>query len=205
MSDILKEIQSEIKQEKFEKMLINHGPKLILVGVMIVVITFFISFYKKQNAIKSMEAGSVFYEAVVSSKPESFAKVMEKDNLAFKAFSALQVSGIEISNEKYQEAEKNLDEIINNKNYERAFHDVASLGKAYIMLKTNRAVDAEKLLNQLATDSVIKYSALELLAGHYIESGKKSEAKLALNKIISDDASPQTMKERASKVMQVMN
>lgn len=205
MSDILKEIQSEIKEEKYEKLLVNHGPKLILIGVMIVVITFFISFYKKQNTIKSMEAGSVFYEAITSSKQKDFEKVLEKDNLAFKALSLLQLAGIEISNEKYSEAEKNLNSIIENKNYDAAFHSVANLGKAYILLKTKRNSDAEKLLNALASDSVVKYSALELLAGFYLENNKIAEAKLALNKIISDNASPQTMKERANKVMQVVN
>ncbi|MDX1949145.1 MAG: tetratricopeptide repeat protein [Rickettsiales bacterium] len=205
MTDLLKEIQSELKQEKFEKAIIQHGSKLVLIGVLAVVVTFFYSFYKKQSVISSMEAGTSFYRGFVSNKPEDYEKLFKKNNVGFSNLANLQLSGINLSKENNDAVKKDLLRIIENEKSEKAFVDLAKTNLAYIFIKENDTKNAEKLLSDLVNNSVFNNIAREMLASIFIKQGKIAEAKILLNNIIADEKALDSVKQRANVVLSIIS
>ncbi len=207
MADFLKEIQSEIKEERYEKLLIHHGPKLIIIAVLIVVVTFFYSFYKKQQYIGNAEVGSMFYDAYSTSKPELYERVFKKEHSGFNALSHLQLAGIDLSNDKYKDSQKNLSEIINDKSSDKAFSEIAELGNYYAILNDPEAdkTGVEKSLKNLAQNSIFKFTAKEFLASYYLDSGKNEEAKKLLLELTQDAGAPLSIKERADTLLKITN
>ncbi len=204
MTDILKEIQSELKEEKFEKLIIQHGSKLVLIAVLAVVVTFFYSFYKKQSAISSMEAGSVFYKAIKSNKIEDFEKVYKKENSGFSALSSMQIAGIQYSKENYDEAKKALLKIIDDKESDKTLVELSKLNLSYIFISEKDYINSEKILKTLTDNSAFKNSARELLATIFINQNKKAEAKILLNNIINDELASNTQKQRANIALNII-
>lgn len=207
MADILKEIQTEIKEEKFERMFIHHGPKLIIIAVLIVVVTFFYSFYKKQQYIGNSEAGNIFYDAYSSAKTDLYQKVFHKEHSAFNALSNLQIAGINLSKDKYQESQTSIQNILSDKTADKAFLEIAELNNNVVTLKNPSAdkTNVEKSLKNLAVNSIFKHTAKEFLASYYIEKGRVEEAKNLLNGLVQDSTTPLSIKERAATMIKIIN
>lgn len=203
MSDLIEEIKRDISEEKYAQIFTKHGQKLIFIGFFIVALTAVNYVYKNISYKKSIEIGNKFMEVFDEPKTENFAPIIAENQKGYSPLAILLKAGTENSTEKYDDALKTLQQLAENKNYDRAFKEMASINIAYLMMaKKEPKEKILEILNKVTSrDSVFRATALELKANYLLEIGDKNNAVTILNELAKDEKIPSTIQDRAKQVL----
>lgn len=203
MNDILNEIKHDIAEERYLKIFTEHGKKLIMAGVAIILLTAALTTYKNISESKSRESGALFLNAFDDPSPEKYDAVIAKGQKAYAPMAAL-IKAAQLSNQdKTDEAIKTLDEVANNTSYDQAFRDKAKIDKISILIRKNgKKEDITRLLEDVtAAKAPFRYTALEL-KGHYLLSiGDKKQALEVFTLLAKDEQTPSTLQDRAKHIL----
>ena len=196
--NLIKEVDEEIKQDDYKRLWKKYGKYLISSFILIILLVSLGTTYKNYKIKKTEELSQLYFNA------------LEK-----------------IENENYEEAEKILTEIYNDKggysdlsvlqqlylnNKQNKDHNIKNnklnknifLKDYFILQIFNKNLSLEK--NNISIDEIVRiarpnspwrFTAHELLASYYLKNNDTNNAIQSLNAIIEDESSPISMKERA--------
>lgn len=206
MNDILKEIETDIKSERYQRFFIENGVKLIVGGLVIIAITAAYTINSNMQKARGEELGKGLVTALADSKAEKYDAALEKEHSGYTPIATLSKAAVLKVDEKYDAAIAELQKVSNGK-YDKSFVEIAKINQAFLLIKNNS--DEKTILNLLEEtsqkDSVFKFTAMELKADYIISKNKKDDAKKLLREISTSEGVPDTMKARAVSSLAILN
>ncbi len=201
--DIIKEIQREQAEQRYQQFFIKNGKTLIGCGLAIVLATAAGTTYRNYMEERSRESGTQFITAFENSDPQSYNEVIEQGQKGFAPLAGLMKGALLNVDEKHEDALKALEEVANNNSFDRAFREKAKLDMAYILIQSKG--DSKQiiaLLDELSgKDAVFGFTALELKAAYLIASGNAEQGRGIYSQLAADVRAPQSVQERARNVL----
>ncbi len=207
MSDIINEIQHDIADEKYTRIFTEHGKKLIVAAVAVILLTAGLTAYKKNSEKRSRESGTLFVNAFDNANPAEYDAIISKGQKGYAPMAAIIKASLQNSAGKPQDAIKTLDKVINNISHDAAFREKAQLDKAFIMIDQKADKTATlSLLNDLITEkSIFRTTALELKASYLLQTGDKKQALAIFEELARNEQIPATAQERAKHILATIN
>lgn len=208
--DIIDEVQEDLKQEK-EAFFTTKIVKIFSVISVILVIGVSIFSWKEKTVSElQFHMSNWFNKAFLSlesnNKTEAlkyFNKVIEYPHQDLASLAYLNKSALHMKENKIDEAEKTLLEMMNNPNYDQALLDLAQLQFLSMQYIKNVELTQEietKLELLCKQDQPWQFSALILKSLFYIKSGKQEDAKNLLKQVISNPRASKSNIEIASNI-----
>jgi len=193
MSELFKEIEDDIKQEKFEKLWRSFGRVMVWasIGLVVVTVGFVLWQNNSQNAAEAKTAqllrgiDRLQIEDYKGAAP-IFSALTDEDNSPYYAIAMLRkAQAQELSGDK-EGAEKTYAVL--------AKHD----GDLAEIAKLKGKID------NVAPNSPFYYSLLEYKAWQLLGEGKKADAAENFKNLANDEKTPKTIAERAGEVLRTI-
>jgi hypothetical protein len=205
MSDIFREVDEDIRQEKYRRLWDRFGPWVLGVAVLIVVGTGGYRGWLYWQEQQSQTAGDKFFEAVKLSEAQNYEEAAalygELDDAlgGYPALSRLR-QATDLSNSgKTEEALAEFDAMSRDSSIMEALRDVAALRAAYLAVDSQSYGDIADRIEKLTGDAgPFRAAARELLALSAWKSGDIETAKNWISAIEEDPETPADVSRRVS-------
>ncbi|MHA1539346.1 MAG: tetratricopeptide repeat protein [Alphaproteobacteria bacterium] len=198
----LAEIDAEVKNDEMRALWDEWQNAIIFFLVSVVVLTFAFSSWKKHNIRKNLKA-SYTIEKILATSPNQETLLQElqtlnaKNNGTYNQMIALSLA----------EKTKNPDVLakLTKKRGDRALKDLARYFSVLNVLDSESSESLNKRLTPLLkTKNPWYYHGVELSAFLSLKDGKKEEAIIGFEKIISAEDALGTLKNRVTKALSVL-
>ncbi|WP_417684099.1 tetratricopeptide repeat protein [Roseibium sp.] len=212
MSDIFREVDEDIRQEKYRRLWDRFGPWLIAVAVLIVVGTGGYRGWLHWQETKSQAAGDTFFDAVrLSEAGDSAAAEARFAELAdatggYPAIAHLRKAADLVRDERTTEALAAFDDISRDSSVDAGLRDIASLRAAYIAVDTeDYAAVADRAEGLTGENAPFRSAAREILAVAAWKAGDIETARTWIAALNDDPATPTDVAQRVSILTQVID
>ena len=205
MSDIFREVDEDIRRERFKKLWDRFGVYIIVLAVAIVVVTAGYRIYVYLEEKRAEEAGDKFTAALQLATDGKHAEAVD-------ALSAIIADGsggypvlarFRIATEKVAIGDKagavtELDAVASDGSAQPLIRDMARLRAALILVETSSLADLEARIGNLAaTGNPWRNTARELLGLAAWRSGDLAAARKYFQQISDDQQKPRDIAQRA--------
>lgn len=204
MSDFFQEVDEEVRREKAEIFWKKHQNLIIGLALAIIVATAGFRFYQFYQQRQSEEAGAA-YETAISLAREGKGEEAEKTLLdlaakapaGYKAVARLRAADLAAK----RDAKAGLtayDEIAADGGVDGSLRDAAKLRAAFLAADLGDGADFARRAEPLAVDGQpFRSSARELIGAKALEQGDLDRAAKYLDMIVTDEAAPASVRQRA--------
>jgi hypothetical protein len=208
MTDLLDEIQEDIKQEKISSLVKKILTYFIATSIVIIIsISVYLWIKNKENQ-KIELLSNDFFE--LSDQEDStsylkfkdiFEKNIDQNNITYSAFAGFKAASILISENKTEEALEIYKKIAATKSYNQLITDFAEL--LYISNKYKLSKDPEitPLDNIINSNSAFKYNASMLKASILLDLNKNEEAKIIFTELSQNPETPSIIKKNTQIIL----
>lgn len=208
MSDIIREVDEELRRERLANIWKNYGGYIAGAAILIVAATAGWRGYE-YYANKQAQAASDRY--VAAQKLAADATKTDDAITAFKAIAgdapssyrllARFSAAAELGKKDAAEGAAAFDAIANDSSVEQLMRELASIRGAVLVVDTADVADMQKrLAPALADGSAFRHSANELLALAHLRAGNQAEAQKLLLLLAFDPETPPGMRNRAQRL-----
>ena len=208
MSDILRQVDEDLRKQKFTNLWKRYGIYLI---VSIVIIVFSVVGYqvkkssdmsKNEKLIEMYIAAT--YEKEINNQIQAFDDLVGSKNDYISGLAELRLSNLQIQNGDKKEGINGLKNIINNNKYDAILVDLA----VYLLLLNKiDEIDEPEFMRYLeivkSQDSNFKFLFEELFLIKKLLLGKNEESKIGFKKLIDSVDAPLNIKIRAEKFSEI--
>ncbi|MDX1739558.1 MAG: tetratricopeptide repeat protein [Alphaproteobacteria bacterium] len=209
MSDIFDEVEEDLRKDKAEELWRKYGKHVIALGVLIVASTAGYKGWQSFDASQNRELVNKFDSAVQLGREGNAQQAIDTLNAlaadggaTYAALSRLQNAALMAKGGDREGASAIYLALEADTNVEELYRDLASV--LYVMQEIDHA-DTQDLLTKIAPqtndDKSWRYTARELGAVLAIRAGDNTLATDYLNRIIDDQAAPQSAKLRAQELL----
>ena len=215
MGDLFREIDEELRQERFEKLWQAYGRYAIGAAMALVLgVVAWISWDKYQ--VSQRQAESRQYEAAARLLSEGrkedaaalFANLADRSGSGYRVLSRFHQAALRADSGDRAGAVTLYDAIAANSGLDRTFRDAATV-LAVTLEVDNREADSAALsarLEPLMTDDgPWRHAARELAGLIALKAGDTPKAKSLFKKIADDLGAPQGMRARAAQLLAVLD
>ncbi len=204
MSDIFREVDDEVRQQKLEALWKKYGTLLVTCIVLIVIAVGAWRFYQykqeqiAEQASEKYEAALELIKANKSQEAElAFAKVISEGTPAYKVLAQLR-NASELSKRDAAGAIKLYDGLAADNSIHKMLQDLAKVRAASLLADSISLDELTVRIGAIAVDgNAWRNSARELLGLAKFKSGDLSAASSYFEQIALDPETPTTMRERA--------
>ncbi len=205
MSDIFREVDEDIRQEKYRRLWDRFGPWVLGVAVLIIVGTGGYRGWLYWQEQQSQSAGDTFFEAVRLSEAQNYEEAAalygELDNAlgGYPALAKLR-QATDLSNSgKTEEALAEFDALSRDTSIMDALRDVAALRAAYLAVDTQGYGDiADRVEKLTGNTGPFRAAARELLALSAWKAGDIETARQWISALEDDAETPADVSRRVS-------
>ena len=198
MSDILDELNDDLRQEKLEKFWKENGRTLIAAVLFVIITTGVTSYWMKHQNQENIEQTAMLLEAKEAGNVEnllSYAGSANKKHAVLAKFVAAEMLD---EQGKEEDALSLFNEISKTKGLSPVYKDLAKLSSITRRMETE---DSKALIDELDVltrkKGALRFSAWEMQALLSAKEGKFKEAVSYLEQILNESAIPQGIKSRA--------
>ena len=208
MSDILRQVDEDLRKQKFTNLWKRYGIYLI---VSILIIVFSVVGYqvKKSSDMSNNEKLiemyiAATYEKGINNQIQAFDDLVGSKNDYISGLAELRLSNLQIQNGDKKEGINGLKNIINNNKYDAILVDLA----VYLLLLNKiDEIDEPEFMRYLeiakSQDSNFKFLFEELFLIKKLLLGKNEESKIGFKKLIDSVDAPLNIKIRAEKFIEI--
>ncbi|NVK35336.1 MAG: tetratricopeptide repeat protein [Rhodobacteraceae bacterium] len=196
MSDIFREVDEDIRKEKYNRLWDRFGPWVIGAAVLIVVATAGYRGWAYYERTQAQTAGDRFMHAVKLSEAGDFVGAnqiyaeLEEARGGYPVIARMRAASDLAKAGKPGEALGAFDEIANDSGVERALRDIASLRAAYLAVDSEPyTAIADRVEGLTGADNSFRSAAREVLA---LAAWKAGDIETARQWIAAIDNDPQT-------------
>lgn len=210
MSDILRQVDEDLRKEKLFNLWKKYRLFLALFTLTVVVLVVgyqMITSIDKLNNEKLIEKYiKATNEKNISQQLILLQELTNSNNEYLSSLADLKISNLLIESKNIDEGLFLLEEIIKNENYDSLIRDLANY--LLLMKRIDEFSDQEFMdyINNLNTSkSNFKFLFDELVAIKRLLSEKKEESKIFFQELIDSPDTPRTIKIRAEKFLKIIN
>ncbi len=212
MSDIFREVDEDIRQEKYRRLWDRFGPWLIAVAVLIVVGTGGYRGWLYWQENQSQAAGDNFFEAVRLSEDgdteqaaELFGELSDATG-GYAAIARMRAATDMVQAGQTTEALAEFDAVSRDSSVDAGLRDIAAMRAAYLAVDTEGyAAVADRIEGLTGDAEPFRAGARELLAVAAWKAGDVETARRWISAIDDDPEAPTDVKRRVAILTQVIN
>ncbi|WP_153769428.1 tetratricopeptide repeat protein [Labrenzia sp. CE80] len=212
MSDIFREVDEDIRQEKYRRLWDRLGPWVIAAAVLIVVGTGGYRGWLYWQEGQSQQAGDAFFEAVrlsesgdVALAEQKFAELSDATG-GYPALAKLRAATDMVREERTTEALAEFDALSRDSSVDGTLRDIASLRAAYVAVDTeDYAAVADRVEGLTGEDGPFRAAAREILAVAAWKAGDVATARSWIAALNDDPATPTDVARRVGILSQVID
>ncbi|MBD8875247.1 tetratricopeptide repeat protein [Roseibium polysiphoniae] len=212
MSDIFREVDEDIRQEKYRRLWDRLGPWVIAAAVLIVVGTGGYRGWLYWQESQSQQAGDAFFEAVrlsesgdVALAEQKFAELSDATG-GYPALAKLRAATDMVREERTTEALAEFDALSRDSSVDATLRDIASLRAAYVAVDTeDYAAVADRVEGLTGEDGPFRAAAREILAVAAWKAGDVETARSWIAALEDDPATPTDVARRVGILSQVID
>ncbi len=209
MTDIFREVEEEIRHERYAKLWTKYGKYVIAVAVAVVVATAgtvaWRDHQRKERAAESERyaAGMMLIaENKIPEAADAFAALAKDAGGDYGALARLEEAGLRAQAGDAAGAQRAYDELANDSNAKRSLRDLAVLlAVMHDLDKIDPAEGRQRLKPLLADDNPWRFSARELTALLALRVGDNAGAKEAYKAVADDQNAPPALRARATEML----
>lgn len=198
MSDLMHEINEELRQEKLRTFWKENGAWIIGGILLALVMTAGMGYWRNHQATKEIVASQQLIAAAEAANKEALGALATDTKGAHAGFAGLISAGMYAREGQTQRAIEIYDQVAAMRGLPDTYRDLATLLSASHKLDSGDPADLHKILDKLAKKSTWRFSALEMQALLYAREGKMKDAVNALTDISANADAPEDMRRRAS-------
>lgn len=200
MSEILRDIEKELKRERWFKLWQQYKVQVIF-GVttflLLALVFGALYFYNKSQSEKASADFDYALSLNGQSSLEVFSDLADQKNI-YGALAGFHEAAILAKTSRWKKAVIVYDGLSTNGNLPQSFRDLAKLNAAQVLLGRAKYKEIEsRLKSTISNNGSLRYSALEILALAAIEDKNLKLAQDFLKNLVDDAAVPSTLAARA--------
>ena len=208
MSDIIRQIDEDLRREKLSKIWNKYG--LYAVSTIIVIVFTVIGY--QLNVSISKSKNEILVETFIKATNDNnfieqiplYEEIISSNNEYLSGLAALRTSNLQVQNGNIEEGYSTLEKIAENIEYDIIIRDLATY--LLFMAKMEDPDDLASnlnLTNERIESSPFKYSFLEIIAVRKLILGDYAEAKKDFEDLISNLDLPIEIRNRAIKFIEL--
>ena len=208
MSDIIRQIDEDLRREKLSKLWNKYG--LYAVSTIIVIVFTVIGY--QLNVSISKSKNEILVETFIKATNDNnfieqiplYEEIISSNNEYLSGLAALRTSNLQVQNGNIEEGYSTLEKIAENIEYDIIIRDLATY--LLFMAKMEDPDDLASnlnLTNERIESSPFKYSFLEIIAVRKLILGDYAEAKKDFEDLISNLDLPIEIRNRAIKFIEL--
>tara|TARA_Y100000816_G_scaffold281825_1_gene256775 strand:+ start:777 stop:1409 length:633 start_codon:yes stop_codon:yes gene_type:complete len=209
MSDILRQIDEDLRKERIIQLLKSYGIYIIVTIVVIIVsiISYQLVISKNKSENERLVEIYIQAESIKNSnqKLEKFSELINAQNEYLSGLAELKVANFYINNDNIEKALESLDNIIDNQKYDPIINDLSLYFMLMIKLeKISYEEFSSYIDDEMIEISKFKYLFKELIAIKNFLNGNADDARKRFQNLISDPDIPLEINTRAIKFIELI-
>ncbi|NRG18964.1 tetratricopeptide repeat protein [Rhizobiales bacterium] len=212
MSDIFREVDEEIRRERYKSLWDRFGPYVIAVAVLIVVATAGYRGWQYWQTTAAREAGDRFIQAInLSDEDQQQEAIARLEGLSdatggYPLLSRMRkATDLALSGQK-EEALAEFDAVAADGSYDGVYRDLAALRAGYLAMESeDYAGVADRLEALTGEDNPWRFLAREALAFAAWKDGDNANVRKWLDGIVEAEGVPAEVESRANLLLELLN
>jgi hypothetical protein len=213
--DLLDEVQEDLKEERYGR-IVSRLTRVFLVIAAVTLVATSVYVWRDNASTKLQNKLSVLFNKALlavdnNNLDESivyFDQIIQHPKEQYAALAYLQKAAVLVKQNKFEEAQKELLEMSNNKNFEDALRELAQvifLGNQLQMNDLESPVTSEMLDRLVKNNNIWQLSALQMKALYDLKQNNIEDARIALKEIISSNEASKYSQDTASSILSVIS
>ncbi len=211
MSEIFREVDEEVRQERHLRLWKKYGPYAIAALAAVVVVTAGIMGWREYQ-VSEREKESVHYTAALrllntgdtTTAANAFADLADSTNSGYGILARLQQAAA-LADSSSATAVQLYDRIAADSGVPGVFRDLARLRAVMLLIDTAAPDDLYPRFDALiAHDNSWRFVAREMRALVDLQAGKVAKARTAYEKLVDDAEAPEGVRGRAAEMLTVL-
>jgi hypothetical protein len=211
MSDILREVDEELRRERYQKLWERYGIYLIGAALVLVVAVAGWRGWEWYQAREAAAAGARFETALTldaagkqSEAEEILAALAKNAPRGYRALARFRIAA-ELSKRDRSAGAAAYDALADDVSVESSFRDLARVRAALALVDTASASEIARRIDPLiAGNSAFKPSAREILALGRFRAGEREAARRLFVEIVADPETPPSLRSRAQLMLALL-
>ncbi len=212
MSDIFREVDEDLRQERYAKLWSRFGRYVIGAVVLIVVVAAVVIAWQNVVEGQRQAEGERFAKALEMARggateqaATAFNRLAEDSGSGYRALARLQAAAALVKAGNTNEAVAVYDELAMDGAVDRILRDLGALLAAMHRFDVADNAEMQQRLGPLVLDSnAWRYSAREMQALVLHRSGDVTQARTQLEALVDDPAAPNGIRSRAAELLGVI-
>ncbi|MEJ8475319.1 tetratricopeptide repeat protein [Roseibium algae] len=212
MSDIFREVDEDIRQEKYRRLWDRLGPWVIVVAVLVVVVTGGYRGWVYWQENQSQQAGDAFFEAVRlsesgdSAEAEKIFADLATSTGGYPALARMRGATELARTDRSDEALAEFDAVSADTSVNKGLREISSLRAAYIAVDTeDYDAISDRVEGLTGADGPFRSGAREILAVAAWKAGDIKTARSWIKALTDDPATPTDVTRRVGILTQVID
>ena len=214
MSDdsLFREVDEEVRRDPALRLWKQYGNYVVAVALAVVVGVAGYQGWQYWQTHRAETAGTAYHQALNHLEQDRteqaqtiFADLAADGHEGYASLARLQLAGILAEQGQTAEAVEAYDAVAEDGSAAREFRDLARVRAGYLLAETASPEDLQDRLGVLdEPDSPWRNAVREILASAHYRTGNLMEADRLMNEILADPEAPQSMRQRAQMMVQLL-
>ena len=214
MSDdsFIREVDEELRTERFQEFWQKYGKIAIGVAVAVVIVTAGYRFYEYYTAKQAAEAGDAFMAAVTLATEgkqdealAAFEKIQQGSSKSYQALALMRGASELAKVGNVDEAVQKFDQIANDASAEENLRAIARIRAAMLLVDSGSVSDVESRVSPLsAPGAPYRASAREALGLAYYKAGDLENAFKQFSSLAEDAETPSALAQRTRIILDLI-
>ena len=214
MSDdsLFREVDEEFRRDQALRLWKQYGNYVVAVALAVVIGVAGYQGWEYWKTYRAETAGTAYYQALNHLEEERteeaqaiFADLAADGHQGYASLARLQLAGILAEQGQVEEAVEAYDAVAEDDSAAREFRDLARVRAGYLLAETASPEDLQERLAVLeGPDSPWRNAVREIMASAHYQTGNLIEADRLMNEILTDPEAPQSMRQRAQMMVQLL-
>ena len=211
MANIFREVDEELRKERYASLFKKYGAYVIGFIVIIVSLLISIQIYQSYKVSSNEELVENYIQLIDTETKSIEEKILMLDNFTatknifVNGMSALKKVDLLIENNQKEAAIESLEGILNNQNIEVIHRDLGLYKYLMLLMDSMPIEQFSEYADNLSNDSQFYYLIQELRATKILLDGDEESSVIEFNKLISNPLVTSDIKNRASILIKIAN
>ena len=208
MANIFREVDEDIRKERYINLFRKYGVYVIAIIVIIVGTLASIQFYSGYQVNKNEMLFAEYINIIENNSDDTLEKLSDSgntSNLFLNGMNLLKRSDLLVASGQIDQATLLLSEAIENNNLNKIHNDVAIYKLLMINIETLSIEEIKSYQNKLISEVDAFYLTEELIAIKFLIEGQKEDAIKKLSELSTDNSVPIEIKNRSAVFIKIAN
>ena len=208
MANIFREVDEDIRKERYINLFRKYGVYVIAIIVMIVGTLAGIQFYSGYQVDKNEILFAEYINIIENNSDDTLEKLSDSgdtSNLFLNGMNLLKRSDLLVASGQIDKATSLLSESINNNNLNKIHHDVAIYKLLMINIETLSLEEIKSYQNKIISEVDAFYLTEELIAIKFLIEGQKEDAIRKFSELSTNNNVPIEIKNRSVVFIKIAN